>query len=240
VSDGGNPLSGKVEVYASHRWGNRGRSRLMRKASLALLLASGILIACGGDDDDDPVASPRLESRHEPTCAGYAQRLRACDLMTEGKFTCSDPATPTEECVFDCLTTASCSLLAQHRCVDTPPALGRCLARCEYFTCDEDYLIPLLWVCDHALDCSDVFEDCVDGSDEAGCPTFTCSDQELIPEQWVCDFDQDCLDGGDEVGCDHYVCEINGEELPGEWRCDLEDDCLDGADEVGCAQLLCR
>jgi hypothetical protein len=226
-----------------------------------------LLAACsddGGGDDDDGL--PRIESAHEPTCAGYAARLRACDVMTGGTFSCQEPEDVVDQCLLECLTTASCSLLWKYRCVDTPPALARCLARCEYFQSDENYLIPFSWICDRAPDCADgsdevdceFFEctvsgeevplgdlcdaepDCIDGSDEDGCPTFTCSDGRVIPEQWVCDFGPDCADGADEIGCHRFVCEVNGEELPAEWRCDLDDDCLDGADEIGCAQLLCR
>jgi hypothetical protein len=232
----------------------------------ALCSAALFLAACGDDDgdDDEDDALPHLEGTYASDCKGYTTRMRDCGLLTDGPVYCRDPENETEQCRFDCVTTASCSLLARDHCVGTPPALNRCLTLCDYYTCGDGQMIPRDWICDHDLDCADggdelgcyYYEcgsgaligqhevcdgdsDCADSSDETGCPTFTCDDGTVIPERRACDFVLNCLDGSDEANCDRFVCKADGRVLPPSWICDLEDDCLDGEDELGCAQPLC-
>jgi hypothetical protein len=262
--------------FGQTSWGLRPARLAALLSTLAVLALP--LVACGDDEATEPDDSqepdqstsagegyPRLEGEYEANCAGFTRRLRDCGLLTEGQVTCQDPTDPVEQCAFDCLSVASCSLLASSHCVGSAPALARCFSFCDYFTCDETLLIPRYYVCDRQADCQDGtdeadcdyfdcgsgdvvdasnvcngFFECLDGSDEIDCPTFECPSGELIPVQWLCDFDLDCNDGADELGCEHIVCASDGEKLPASWRCDLEDDCLDGSDEWDCAQFLCR
>jgi WD40 repeat protein len=79
----------------------------------------------------------------------------------------------------------------------------------------------------------DLFEDCSDGSDEAGCTYLVCGDGSSIPLVWECNGFEECSDGSDEAGCPVFLCG-DGTTVPARWKCDGIPDCLDGSDERGC------
>ena len=219
-----------------------------------------------GANGNDPVGFPQLSASHPATCKGLASRLKACGLLTEGPFGCSEPEDAGDRCSFECLTAASCPILFAFSCNEqATPALERCLATCYGFRCESGESIPEDWACDSVPDCLDgsdeldctPFEcdsgesvpgsyrcdfeaDCEDGSDEEACDGFRCESGELVPPAWQCDLEEDCEDASDERDCNFFECSTTGERLPPTWRCDQEHDCLDGSDEFDCAQLVCR
>jgi len=242
-----------------------------RAMTTALVALPAAALSCG-DGDGDPAATgetgqfPRLAGQHPPNCAGFAERLRACGLLTEGRFGCTDPTDAAGTCSFACITASSCELLWKAECQSLPNALNQCLTECQEFSCGDGSVIPAAWICDGDMDCftgadevdcelltcadgsdqvpldsrCDLFADCLDGSDEADCPTFQCDSGETITALWRCDGYEDCLDVSDEENCPIFTCIGDGSTVPLEWQCDQEHDCLDGSDEYGCAELLCR
>jgi len=211
-----------------------------RLMTIGLFALPAFAIACGDGDptgagtdvDTDGKGFPRLAGSHPPTCAGFSERLRACGLLTEGRFACTDPTDANGTCAFSCITGASCQLLWEAECQAVPSTLDNCIDGCLEFTCaDGIFSIPTSGVCNG-------FPDCFDASDERNCPTFTCGSGEVLPESWKCDGYPDCLDGSDERGCMAFQCG-SGETVPLPWQCDFFPDCLDGSDEEGCPGFEC-
>lgn len=210
-----------------------------------------------------PVEYPRLTEEYAADCGGFTQRMRDCGLLSEGPFQCTEPATPTDVCAFECFSIASCSILAAMQCQGSAArALEECLVACNIFTCGSGERLPQFWVCDRDPDCEDgsdesncfqcdsggvlppeaqcdAYQDCADGSDEAGCEAFACDSGQQIPRPYRCDLEEDCDDGSDEVDCDFFVCQATQESIFAHWQCDGEEDCLDGSDEFDCARFLC-
>jgi hypothetical protein len=247
------------------------RSPLRRAGFVPLALVPLLLcFACGSDEalpggGGDPEGFPILTEPHEPTCAGYSARLRACGVLSEGAFACAEPETEAARCELECLAGASCALLWDFQCRSLPLVIDRCLSVCNAFTCASEERIPLDWQCDGENDCFDASDElgcatfecgsgesiveqhqcnwvrnCEDNSDEVGCVGFQCESGGSIDPSGRCDGARQCLDGSDEVDCPALVCTSTGEALPASWRCDQIHDCLDGSDEIGCAELFCR
>jgi hypothetical protein len=246
------------------------RSKLRRAGfATVLLVPLFACFACGSDEvisgDRDPEGFPILTEPHAATCAGYRARLQACGVLTDGPFSCVEPATETERCELGCYAGASCTLLWDFRCRSLPPVIERCVDNCYAFTCDSGEKIWLDWVCDDENDCTDASDEvdcpvfqcasgeviaeryrcnwatnCIDNSDEVGCGGFACESGGSVAPTSHCDGFEDCPDGSDEVDCPSVVCTSTGVVLPASWRCDQFHDCLDGSDELGCAELLCR
>ena len=179
---------------------------------VALIPAACFFVGCGDDEAvyaRDPATPgkggeqggfPRLNRSHPPSCDGLADRLSACGLLTAGSFACSEPMDSGAVCSFQCLTSASCSILFDFSCNErAAPALERCLADCYGFRCNSGESIPEEWACDSVPDCPD-------GSDELDCSPFVCDSGESVPGSYRCDFERDCQDGSDEVDCDGFRC----------------------------------
>ncbi|MGM0597543.1 MAG: LDL receptor domain-containing protein [Myxococcota bacterium] len=182
--------------------------------------------------DDDKSSMEKLFSK-----------LNSCDLLTEGEMPDgSEPSTSYDKCTVNCVIKTDCDSLYTLYCEEeTPESLELCADDCfnKYaFECGDGSLIQPDFECDG-------YEDCDDGSDEAGCPevqVFVCDNGDEIPEDFECDGDADCNDGSDEVGCPVFVCD-DSEEIPADLECDGYEDCVDGSDEVGCpdyAELKCN
>jgi hypothetical protein len=234
-------------------------------ASLACTDSPGLSDDSGAAGNSGPLGEyPRLDRAYSSDCQGYIQRLRDCGLLTNGPLQCTDPASRSEQCSFECLSIASCSILAEAECTGVIPVpLNSCFSNCTGFTCDSGETVPIAWRCDDQPDCEDgsdeercqfecgsgeflpefykcdFFADCADASDEVDCDGFECGSGELIAPSWRCDLEADCADASDEAMCDWFGCQGTGADIPTTWRCDGTEDCLDGSDEFDCAKLLC-
>lgn len=242
-----------------------------RRVGMGWLLAALTGVACGDDESAESLDStttgavfPYLTEPYEPNCAGYTQRLRDCGILGEGPFTCSEPDSPVDVCVYQCVALASCGILSALVCDSVRPfPLEECFIDCNAFQCDSGEAITSVFVCDSYADCADASDEagcfecgsgevypprfvcdynrqCIDGSDEAGCDTFGCDSGETIPKDRECDLNPDCPDGSDEARCEMFVCEATDEKIFPEWQCDGQEDCLDGSDELGCAPIICH
>ena len=121
-----------------------------RAVTMGLLALPAFALSCG-DGDGDPSAVeteqfPRLAGSHPANCAGFADRLRACGLLTEGRFGCTNPVDAVGECSFACITASSCELLWKAECQTLPGALNRCLTECQEFSCGDGSIIPAAWI----------------------------------------------------------------------------------------------
>jgi len=256
------------------------RARVARRLAIRNLLvlslpALVVAVSCVDEPGNAPVTQdpparatggeyPHLSGSYSADCGGYQARLRDCGILTEGVKQCSDPEDDTARCIFECLSLASCQILANVECEsELAYPLSTCFDACATFECNSGESIPALSVCDGLSDCvdgsdeamcqfecgsgellpasyqCDFYADCADGSDELGCQGFTCTSGQVVAESWRCDLQADCDDGSDEVGCDWFVCDATNLGIPPQWQCDGLEDCLDGSDEVGCAHLIC-
>ncbi|HEY6728517.1 MAG TPA: hypothetical protein VI197_31115 [Polyangiaceae bacterium] len=244
-------------------------ARRVSVAALGWLLAAFSGVACGDDESQQALEAttgamlPYLTEPYSADCDGYTQRLRDCGILGEGPFTCSEPDSEVDVCVYECVALASCGILSDLLCdkVRAFP-LEECFVDCNAFQCDSGEPVTSIFVCDGYADCSDGSDEsscfvcgsgevlpprfvcdynrqCLDGSDEHGCETFECDSGETVPDNRECDLIPDCPDGSDEKDCDMFVCEVTGEKILPAWQCDAEEDCLDGSDEQGCAPLNC-
>lgn len=183
-------------------------------------------VQCSADEDEGAGLCPQVDSK-----------LRSCNLLSPGKFPCSEPEDALERCHARCFLEASCAELQARVCEEIeglPPGLGACVGQCDaegpLFSCSNGEMIS------ESLSCDGVPE-CGDGEDELGCPTFQCSDGTTVLESLRCNDNDECVDGSDEVGCGPTFLCGSGESVSGSWKCDGEPDCTDGSDEAGCPQI---
>lgn len=244
--------------------------RSVRVLALGWLVSAFAVVGCGDDESEEALDTtdagetfPYLTEPYEPNCDGYTQRLRDCGILGEGPFTCTDPDSEVDVCVYECVALASCGILSQLLCngVRAFP-LEQCFIDCNAFQCGSGEAVASLFLCDGYVDCADGSDEdtcfvcgsgevypqrlvcdytshCIDGSDEHACDMFECDSGDKIPPHRECDLIPDCPDASDENGCERFVCEVTGEEILPQWQCDTELDCLDGSDEQGCAPLNC-
>ncbi len=166
-----------------------------------------------------------------------AEKLRECDLLTDGYVRSLGIYAPTE-CYRDCLGEASCEELEQALCRTDVGLLVECDQRCA-FECASGGLIAVESVCNG-------FNDCESGEDELGCEAYVCADGMEVMGGQRCDGRTQCTDGSDELDC---PCDPNtgnncpdfrcgsGETLNWWSRCDGFPSCDDESDEEGCAEL---
>lgn len=100
------------------------------------------------------------------------------------------------------------------------------------FKCPSGRCIPMNWVCDEEMDCSD-------GSDEgkkASCDTLTTSN--------LCDpsyfkYVLAHLSKTFVITLKFFRCNTTRKCIPGRWKCDSENDCGDYSDEENCPTRIC-
>jgi Low-density lipoprotein receptor domain class A len=186
-------------------------------------------------------------------CDEYTQRLRACDLLGEGRFQgCHNFQDDAETCELQCLEDAPCEQLSVYYCGRSGSAiteLEACLLTCvgdSAVECDEGTLHASYARCDGEADCAD-------GTDEADCDDpnaarYPCRDGKFVDVAAVCDGEPDCKSGVDEAFCDTlFACEpavLGGPSLifiHATEACDGVSDCLSEADEPSdCAKATCE
>jgi hypothetical protein len=193
--------------------------------ALVMALVGTLLATCGGGDSSDSSYCERMVSRME-----------SCGLLAKGSGigNCTEPK-PYEICNAECMVGGSCSDLAVLACQpgSHATALEACNSNCtarSIFTCKNGSTVSGSSQCNG-------YEDCSDGSDEAGCPTFTCRDGDTVPQDNKCDGNEDCSDGSDEAGCPTFTCD-DGSTIVQSAKCNGVADCADYSDESGCPQKL--
>ncbi len=200
------------------------------------------LLGCGDSDDKQKgaLAPDKIESE-------YLQKLRDCDLVSEGKFGHLDfqwggrePEVETcyAQCFTDLIRAPGCAAMKAVVCdVGEYELFDACLAVCDawQFECkDGSSTFSRNQKCDGRADCDD-------RTDEQGCFrwTGTCDNGKVLglPQEirlLACSGHEECEDGSDETNCPEPVLCKNGEQIPAVLVCDGKDDCADGEDEASC------
>ena len=169
----------------------------MRAGLLAgwALAGLGALGACGKTE----------ESAGAAHCSEIVDRLRSCELLSEGEVDCGIFEQGSYgPCIVECVRAASCDEIRAQTCDGTEDnTYARCKGNCEFqafagFDCGDGQVVNIDYHCDQHPDCSN-------GADERGCdappPSFDCGNGERVDPEQHCNGTPDCSNGRDEESC---------------------------------------